>query len=155
MTSAVSVVPDSDGDSGKLRVTAGPVRLAATHHAAARRHFEVGVFSHRRKDERVLEIGKNTARISYKIGWGPISTTVELIASLGTASERSSTVWFVCSKGLMPLAGTWRYEACDNVGGGGCDLYLEQTVDARRIPGFVPLHRLIRSAISKAIDEQR
>jgi hypothetical protein len=152
MSSVVSVVPDPDG--GKLRVTAGPVRLAATHHAAARRHFEVGVFSHRRKDERVLEVGRDTARISYKIGWGPISTTVELIASLDrTASERSSTVWFVCSKGLMPLAGTWRYEARED--GGGCDLYLEQTVDARRIPKFVPLHRLIRSAISKAIDEQK
>lgn len=148
--SAVSVAPDPDG---KLRVTAGPVRLSASHLAAARRHFRPGVFSHRRKDERVLMMdGGDAARISYKIGWGPVSTTVELLASLETSRERSTTVWFVCPKGLLPLAGQWRFDASDD---GGCDLYLEQCVDARRVPGFVPLRRLIKSAIEKAIDEQR
>jgi hypothetical protein len=145
----VSVVPEPDG---RLRVTAGPVRLSLPHLAAARRHFEPGVFSHRRRDERVLGVGKDTARISYKIGWGPIGTTVELLASLDGTREGSSTVWFVCSKGLLPLAGTWRFDASD---GGGCDLYLEQSVDARRVPGFVPLRRLMKKAIEKAIAEQQ
>ena len=150
-TPAVSTVTVTPEPEGRLRVLAGPVRLGASPLVAARRHFQVGVFSHRRKEERVSVVGSDTARITYKIGWGPVSTTVELLACM-TLRERSTAVWFVCSKGLLPLAGKWRFDASED---GGCDLYLEQTVDARRIPGFVPLHRLIRSAISRAIDEQR
>lgn len=157
----VSVVPEPDG---RLRVTAGPVRLGLSHLAAARRHFEPGVFSHRRKDERVLGVGKDTARITYKIGWGPISTTVELLATLDRTREGSSTVWFVCSKGLLPLAGTWRFEqtAAQTPAASAsqltnpvqeCDVYLDQSVDARRVPGFVPLRRLIKKAIEIAILE--
>jgi hypothetical protein len=143
----VTVLPEPDG---KLRVRAGPVRLSASPLAAARRHFQVGAFSHRRKEERVSVVGSDTARITYKVGWGPVSTTVELLACM-TLRERSTAVWFVCSQGLLPLAGQWRFEASED---GGCDLYLDQSVDARRVPPFVPLKRLLAGAIRQAIAEQ-
>lgn len=149
MTASTDSAVTADSD-GRLRVCAGPARLGLSHLAAARRHFRTGVFSHRRRDERVSMLGADAARITYRIGWGPLSATIELLASLETSPERS-TVWFACTKGLLPLAGAWRFEARAD---GGCDLRLDQTVDARRVPGFVPVRRLIRNAIDKAILEQ-
>lgn len=135
-----------------IRVSAGPLSLPATPLEAARRHFLPGIFSHRQRDESVQLRDDLSAEIGYKIGWGPLSTRIRLLARLEIPTEAAAAaVSFESREGLVPFAGRWKFEQSP---GGTCDLYLDQVMDTSRLPFFVPVGRILGSTIRRAFEEQ-
>lgn len=136
-----------------IRIQAGPMRLPATPLEAARRHFLPGVFSHRHKDESVHLCDDLSAIIEYRVGWSFLSTQVKLLARLEIPSDCSAAaVSFESREGLVPFVGQWKFEPSSD--GKGCELYLIQILDTRRVPRFVPLNQILNSTIRTAFDEQ-
>jgi len=93
---------------------------------------------------------QGTVRTSYGAGWGIFKTKVHLEMNVGNESESAFHVEFKSHQDdVLRVAGKW--EMVHIPQSNDSAVMLTQTIRPNRLPAWIPLRKLIRSRITRAL----